>query len=198
MQAVFIDKDGTLIEDVPYNVDPQRIRLMPGAGPALRALKGAGYALFVVSNQPGVALGYFAESALEEVTDELNRLLAESGVTLDGVYYCPHHPAGELPEYRERCLCRKPGPGLLRRAAAEHGIDLAASWLIGDILDDIEAGRRAGCRTLLLDNGHETEWRRGPGRNPHYVVGDLAEAASCIIFSAKCPGFPRPVPLCTH
>lgn len=198
MDAVFIDKDGTLIEDVPYNVRPERIRLMPGAGAALRALNDAGYALFVVSNQPGVALGYFEEAALEAVNAELRRQLADSGVSLAGFYYCPHHPVGQVDAYRQHCVCRKPGPGLLRRAASEHDIDLAASWLIGDILDDIEAGRRAGCRTLLLANGHETEWRRGPGRRPHYLVQDLNEAAACILMAAECSAFPRPVPLCTH
>lgn len=196
MRAVFLDKDGTLIEDVPYNVQPERMHLMPGAGAALRLLRDAGYTFFVVSNQAGVALGRFAEAELERVGLALQQLLAEHEVRLTGFYYCPHHPAGTVASYSGQCTCRKPRPGLLRRAAAEHGIDLNASWLIGDILDDIEAGRRAGCRTVLLDNGHETEWRPGPGRRPHYVARDLTEAASCIL-SAPCAMSADSVP-CTR
>lgn len=196
MRAVFLDKDGTLIEDVPYNVRPERIRLMPGAGAALRVLARAGYALFVVSNQPGVALGRFREADLGAVRRELQRLFAQHAATLAGFYYCPHHPEGPVAPYGEHCTCRKPRPGLLRRAAAEHGIDLNASWLVGDILDDIEAGRRAGCRTVLLDNGHETEWRRGPGRRPHYTARHLPEAAACIL-DAPCAALADPVP-CTR
>lgn len=193
MNAIFLDKDGTLIEDVPYNVLPERIRLMPGAGAALRVLSDAGYALFVVSNQPGVALGRFTEAELDVARRELQRQLAEHGVPLAGFYFCPHHPTGRVADYSGQCTCRKPRPGLLRRAAQEHGIDLNASWLIGDILDDVEAGRRAGCRTVLLDNGHETEWRRGPGRRPHYVAQGLPEAAACILSAPRAAQF-GPVP----
>src|SRR5205823_6483112 len=174
--AVFLDKDGTLIEDVPYNVDPARVRLMPGAAEGLRALHAAGYRLLVISNQSGVARGYFEEAALAAVGERLGELLAEAGVPLAGFYYCPHHPEGSVAAYAVECSCRKPQPGLLVRAAREHGLDLAASWLVGDILNDIEAGRAAGCRTVLLDNGHETEWILTPQRRPHYMATDLTEA----------------------
>jgi len=170
--AVFLDKDGTLVEDVPFNVDPERIRLTPGAAEALAALHGAGFALAVVSNQPGVAGGLFPESALEGVWARLTELLAP--VPLAGFYHCPHGPA-------DGCACRKPAPGLLRRAAAELGIDLGRSWMVGDILNDVEAGRRAGCRTVLIDNGNETEWIRGVDREPHYRVRDIREAARVIL-----------------
>ncbi len=179
-RAVFLDKDGTLIEDVPYNVDPARIRLMPRAAEGLRALDAAGYRLIVVSNQSGVARGYFEEAALAAVETRLRELLAEAGVPLAGFYYCPHHPEGSVPAYAVECACRKPLPGLIERAAREHGIDLAASWLVGDILNDIEAGRAAGCRTVLLDNGHETEWILTPRRRPHHTAADLSEAAAVI------------------
>src|SRR5581483_11142184 len=106
------------------------------------------------------------------------------GVPLAGFYYCPHHPQGQVNSYAVTCRCRKPAPGMLRRAAADLGIDLAESWMLGDILDDIEAGRRADCRTVLIDNGNETEWRRGRGRRPHYRAGDLAEAARLILNAA--------------
>ncbi|MFD1139808.1 HAD family hydrolase [Larkinella insperata] len=175
-KAVFIDKDGTLIYDVPYNVDPDRITLYPDAGWALHQWQQAGFLLLVISNQSGVAHGFFPESALEAVSDRLQQLLQSYGVRLDGFYYCPHYPGGRVPAYSVSCSCRKPQPGLLQQAAREHGIDLAASWMIGDILNDVEAGNRAGCRTILLDNGHETEWRSGPLREPTYTVSDWKEA----------------------
>jgi histidinol-phosphate phosphatase family protein len=180
-RAVFLDKDGTVVEDVPYNVDPARIRLVPGAREGLRALHRAGYRLAVVSNQPGVARGCFPEAALAAVGHRLAQLLADFGVPLAGFYYCPHHPAGSVPGYAVACGCRKPAPGLVLRAARDLGVSLGESWLIGDILDDVEAGRRAGCRTVLIDNGNETEWQLTPGRCPHHAVADLAEAARIIL-----------------
>jgi histidinol phosphatase-like enzyme len=104
-------------------------------------------------------------------------------VALDGFYYCPHHPRGALARYACECSCRKPQPGMLMRAAREHGIDLPASWMIGDILHDVEAGNRAGCRSLLIDNGNETEWQRGPGRTPTAIAADLFAAATLIAAS---------------
>lgn len=180
-RAVFLDKDGTLVEDVPYNVDPALLRLTPGAGEGLRLLAEAGYRLVVVSNQSGVARGRFAEAALAGVWTRLRELAAEAGAELDGFRYCPHHPQGAVPVYAVACGCRKPSPGLLLAAAEEEGLDLAASWVVGDILDDVEAGRRAGCRTVLVDRGGETEWRRSPLRTPDRVVGDLREAALAIL-----------------
>jgi len=169
MRAVFVDKDGTLVENVPYNVDPARIALTPGAAPGLRALAHRGYRIIVVSNQPGVALGKYPAEALAAVRARIAEL-----VPLHGFYFCPHAPGAG-------CDCRKPAPGLLLRAAREHGVSLADSWLIGDILDDIEAGRRAGCRTMLLNNGNETEWQMLPQRVPHHVARDLGEAAKLIL-----------------
>ena len=176
-RAVFLDKDGTLIENVPYNVDPALIRLTPGADAAVAALHEAGYALVVVSNQPGVGLGLFEASALGVVHARLRELLARAGAPLAGFYFCPHAPGSDA---ARACGCRKPAPGLLLRAAADLGLDLAVSWMVGDILDDVEAGRAAGCRTVLIDNGGETEWRLSPARAPHTVAGDLAAAAAAI------------------
>jgi histidinol-phosphate phosphatase family protein len=190
LPAVFLDKDGTLVEDVPYNVDPTQVRLAPGAAEGLAALHEAGYALVVVSNQSGVARGRFPEAALLGVERSLRRLLAAFGVPLAGFYYCPHHPEGAVPAYTMRCACRKPAPGMLHRAAAELGLDLARSWMVGDILDDVEAGRAAGCRTILIDNGNETEWRSGPGRRPTRVAADLAEAARLILAAAPATAAP--------
>jgi histidinol-phosphate phosphatase family protein len=179
--AVFLDKEGTLVEDVPYNVDPTLMRLTPGAEEALRLLHASGLPIFVISNQSGVARGLFADAALEAVEQRLGELFAASGAALAGFYYCPHHPDGAVAEYALACECRKPAAGLILRAAREHGLDLERSWMIGDILDDVEAGRRAGCRTILLDNGHETVWQTGPLRTPHHRAPDLLAAARLVI-----------------
>lgn len=169
-RAVFLDKDGTLVRDVPYNVDPAKVALAPHARRALRELSRSGYRLIVVSNQPGIAHGYFAEDRLAALYAHLRRRLPD----LSDFYYCPHGAD-------EGCACRKPACGLLLRAAVRHGVDLERSWMVGDILDDIEAGRRAGCRTVLIDNGNETEWRRGAQREPHFLARDLREVAQAIL-----------------
>jgi D-glycero-D-manno-heptose 1,7-bisphosphate phosphatase len=179
--AVFLDKDGTLIDDVPYNVDPERVTLAHGAGSALRELKMHGYSLIVVSNQAGVALGRFSLPALRGVELRIQELLRPSGVAIDAFYYCPHLPQAPNVRYAIRCLCRKPQPGLLRQAARDRQIELTRSWLIGDILDDVEAGNRAGCRSVLVDNGNETEWRLGLHREPHHLATSLRHAVSQIL-----------------
>lgn len=179
--AVFIDKDGTLIRDVPHNVDPGHIQLMPGAGMALRWLQNKGYKLIVISNQPGIARKLFKENDLLPVNRRIQTLLAAHGVQLDAFYYCPHEPG-------DGCECRKPMPGMILRAAADHLIVPQISWMIGDILHDIEAGNRAGCRTIHFDNGNETEWVKGASRQPAYSVQTWAEAAQLIGGAATLPG----------
>ncbi len=179
-RAVFLDKDGTLIADEPYNVDPDRIVLLPGVLEGLQQLHAAGYLPIIVSNQSGVARGFFSISALRGVEARLRELLHRAGVPLAGFYFCPHHPQGIVPPYAMECLCRKPQPGLLLQAACMHHVNLARSWMIGDILDDMEAGRRAGCHTVLINNGHETEWRLSPQREPEHSAGDFLEATQYI------------------
>jgi histidinol-phosphate phosphatase family protein len=169
------------VDNLPYNADPSRITLARGAQEALPRLSAAGFRLAVVSNQSGVALGHFPEHALAGVHARLQALLAEIGVSLDGFYYCPHHPDGVLPMYAIRCTCRKPAPGLLFRAARDLGADLTRSWLIGDILDDVEAGNHAGCSTVLLDVGNESEWKLTAERAPRHVAHDLGEAGEIIL-----------------
>jgi histidinol-phosphate phosphatase family protein len=191
MRAIFLDKDGTLIENVPYNVDPDQIQLAWLAGPALQMFQQMGYQLFVVSNQAGIAKGYFTEASLEPVQRRLGELLAQYGVTLNGFYYCPHSPDGVINRYAIDCTCRKPMPGMLQRAAQEHDIDLSRSWMIGDILHDVEAGRRAGCKTVLIDNGNETEWEMGPQRTPHLTAPNLYTAARMIATTDK--ALPLPI-----
>lgn len=183
--AVFLDKDGTLIDDVPYNVDPARVRLTRGAREGVAMLRAAGYALVVASNQSGVARGLFTHRDLLAVRLRIEQLLE---LRFDGFYCCPHLPAGAVAEYAIVCGCRKPEPGLLTRAARELGLDLARSWMVGDILGDVEAGRRAGCRTVLLHpDGDPREWSREPERAPTIVAADLGEAARRILAAAR-PG----------
>jgi histidinol-phosphate phosphatase family protein len=177
-KAVFFDKDGTLVVDRPYNVDPGLMELMPDAGLALGRLARAGYALFVVSNQPGVELGRFREAQLEGVWRYLDEAARREGAPgFEGFYFCPHLPLQAKPD----CECRKPRPGLLLRAAREHGIDLERSWMVGDILNDVEAGKRAGCRAILLDSGGETEWALGPDREADAIVRTLGEVVDVIL-----------------
>ncbi len=178
--AIFLDKDGTLLHDVPHNVDPLRMEFAAGAREGLRRLGRLGYPLIVISNQPGVALGLFEEDSLHQVGAQLSKMFEEAGAHLSSFYYCVHHPEGRLPQLRVRCSCRKPAPGLILNAAVRHGIDLSRSWFVGDILDDIEAGSRAGCETLLINNGNETVWHTGPYRQPHHVVETFEQAALLI------------------
>lgn len=185
--VVFVDKDGTLVRDVPYNVDPAKIRLAAGAAEGLSLLHDAGFRVAVVSNQSGVAHGYFAEDDLRIVETRLRQMLQEIDVSLAGFFYCPHHPKGKIVKYAIACDCRKPAPGLILAAARQLGCDLQRCWMIGDILDDVEAGRRAGCRTVLIDNGNETEWRSGRFREPHFRAADFATAARLIVDSAGSP-----------
>lgn len=177
-RAVFLDKDGTLVENVPYNVDPGKLRLTPRAVEGLALLKAHGYAFVVVTNQSGIARGYFDRKALDRVHAALAAMLRDAGIRIEGFFVCPHAPPSSPME--AGCLCRKPSPGLLRQAAVAHGLDLEASWMVGDILNDVEAGRRAGCRSILMDVGNETEWRMSPLRVPFARVSDLLEAARVI------------------
>src|SRR5690348_8254845 len=149
--AVFLDRDGTLVYPYHYPSRPEHLRLYDNIGPELHRLQELGYSLVMVTNQAGLAHGYFTEADLRTMHAYLRTELGRWGVSLAGIYYCPHHPEGAVPELALRCDCRKPRPGMLLRAAAELHLDLANSWFVGDILDDVEAGNRAGCRTILVD-----------------------------------------------
>jgi D-glycero-D-manno-heptose 1,7-bisphosphate phosphatase len=178
-KAIFLDKDGTLIENVPYNVDPSLIRLTPNAAEGLVRLSNAGYGLFVVTNQTGIARGYFPESALQGVEARLREALGAFGINLQGFFYCPHLP-GDQSGFE--CDCHKPQPGMLLRAARQYGLALEDSWLIGDILNDVEAGYRAGCRTVLIDTGEVIDWPSvSSACVPTVIAQDLADAARMII-----------------
>jgi len=180
-KAIFIDKDGTLIENIPYNVDPSLITLTAGAACGIKRLVDNGYILVMISNQAGVAFGYFTIDALKGVIQRIQELLLMAGTAIHDFYFCPHHPDGSVPEYAVTCTCRKPSPGMIVKAALDLQIDLNRSWMIGDILHDVEAGNRAGCRTILINNGNETEWQDAESRKPNFIACNINEAADIIL-----------------
>lgn len=180
-RAIFLDKDGTLIKDIPYNVDTKKIVVFENAFKGLKELQDMGFKIIVVTNQSGVGLGYCKEEEVKNVGEYLFTYLNRFSIRLDGYYYCPHHPGSAHPEYRRDCSCRKPKEGMILKAATIHEINLSNSWMIGDILNDVEAGSRAGCKTVLINNGNETEWLLGPYRRPDFVAENLKDALESIV-----------------
>lgn len=180
-KAIFLDKDGTLINDIPYNVDVDKITLTSYAREGLRKLKANDFLLIGITNQSGIARGFFEEDALKSVFLKIDALLKPANVKLDAWYYCPHHPEGKVETYSIQCSCRKPLPGLIHEAATKFNVSLNESWMIGDILNDVEAGTRAGCNTVLIDNGNETEWIFNDYRRPTHTAKNLNEAATFIL-----------------
>ena len=184
-RAVFIDRDGTISEEVGYVNHPTRYRVFPFAAEAIKMLNDAGWLAVLVTNQAGVARGYFKEDVIAAVHDLLARELEREGARLDAVYYCPHHPSVGEPPYRSDCDCRKPRPGLITRAAAEYDIDLAASWMVGDRYGDVELARNAGTRAALVLTGYgrgEFEYQRDSWRRePELVAENLLEAVREIV-----------------
>jgi D-glycero-D-manno-heptose 1,7-bisphosphate phosphatase len=178
--AVFLDRDGTLTDEVGYVNHPSRLRLLPRSAEAIRRLNAAAVPAVVVTNQAGIARGYFSQDVLDAVNATLVAQLAEAGARLDGIYVCPHHPTEGAPPYRARCECRKPKPGLLRRAAAELGLDLARSTMIGDKPSDLLPGREVGAATVLVLTGYgRGEWEYHRERfevKPDHVADDLLDA----------------------
>ena len=178
--AVFIDRDGTLTDEVGYVNHPARLTLLPRSAEAIRRLNAAGVAAVVVTNQAGIARGYFSEDVLDKVHDALHAQLAVAGARLDGLYACIHHPTEGRPPYRAACECRKPKPGLLRRAADELGLDLQRSVMVGDKASDLAPGRAVGAAAVLVLTGYgvgEWEYRRAHFEvQPDHVAGDLLDA----------------------
>ena len=152
--AVFLDRDGVIVEEEHHLARVEQVRLVAGCAAALRRLNQAGLPVFVVTNQSGVARGLFPEKRIGEVHARIDALLSEEGAFVWRYYHCPHHPSEGVAPYRVECACRKPRPGMLHTAAADFGLDLAQSWMIGDNLTDLEAGAAAGCRTILVRTGH--------------------------------------------
>jgi D-glycero-D-manno-heptose 1,7-bisphosphate phosphatase len=153
-RAVFLDRDGTINVEVDYLHRSDDFAFLPGAPEAIRALRAAGFLVIVVTNQSGVARGYYDEQAVTALHDDIQRRLAAWGTAIDAYYFCPHHPAAGVGAYRTECDCRKGAPGMLLQAAREHGVDLPASFMVGDKLADVEAGVAAGCRPVLVRTGY--------------------------------------------
>jgi D-glycero-D-manno-heptose 1,7-bisphosphate phosphatase len=179
-RAVFLDRDGTLVHARHYPSRPADLILYDEIGPRLRRLREIGFKLIVVTNQSGIARGYFTEQDLAAMHDHLSRELEALGVSVDGFYHCPHHPDGVIEHLAITCDCRKPQPGMIRHAAQDHGIVLEWSWFVGDILDDIQAGNAAGCGTVLVDLGTEAP-PVSPRRRPDFVARDTAHALDIIL-----------------
>jgi D-glycero-D-manno-heptose 1,7-bisphosphate phosphatase len=183
--AIFIDRDGTLAHEVGYVNDVSRFRLFPWSVEAVRLVNRSGFAAVMVTNQAGVARGYFPEAAIQEVHAALGAALADGAARLDGVYYCPHHPQAGEPPYRRDCDCRKPRPGLLTRAAAELDLALGESWVVGDRLGDLQVAWAVGARGAMVKTGygrgelrhHAPAWPR----QPDLVAEHLLEAVARIV-----------------
>lgn len=180
--AVFLDRDGTICEEAGYLNHESRFRMFPFAPTAIRRLNEAGLPVIVITNQSGVARGYFPESLVHSVNELMTKQLASAGARVDGVYYCPHSST-------DGCECRKPKPGLLRRAAEEHSLDLQRSFIVGDRYADVELANRAGARSVLVRTGYgegELAWHshKWPAP-PSFIADDLSGAAEWILRQSR-------------
>ncbi|NQT03411.1 MAG: HAD-IIIA family hydrolase [Planctomycetes bacterium] len=179
-KAIFLDRDDTLIEDPGYISSPEQVQLLPGVATALIELKALGYKLVVVTNQSAVARGIVTEQVLGKIHNRLKQLLAEKSAFLDRIYYCPYHPDGVVAKYRQESDFRKPNPGMLLKAAEEMDIDLGQSWCVGNSGSDVEAGLRAGCKTILIDlPSHQQQLKPGDPR-PDYKAINIKEVVNII------------------
>jgi D-glycero-D-manno-heptose 1,7-bisphosphate phosphatase len=183
-RAVFMDRDGTISEEIGYVNHPSRYRVFPYSAEAVRLLNERGWLAILVTNQAGVARGYFTEELIGSVHEVLQHELRKVDARLDAIYYCAHHPSVGEPPYRLDCVCRKPRPGLITRAAADFDIDLTKSWMIGDRYSDIELARNAGVRAAFVLSGYgrgEWEYQRADWKHqPDLVAEDLLEAVEKI------------------
>jgi len=181
--AVFLDRDGTIIREAEYLRLREQVRLLPRAADAIRRLNEAGFALVVTTNQSGIARGLLTEVDLENVHDVLRQRLAAKGAHLDAIYFCPHHPDVGGEQYRRRCRCRKPAPGLLLQAAKDLHLDLDRSFAVGDSERDLLAGKRVGCRTVLVRTGYgrTTETQSSGPLPADHIARNLGGAVDWIL-----------------
>lgn len=181
--AVFLDRDGTLIEESGYLDRLERLVFFPYSVDAVRVLNRAGFLVVIVTNQAGIARGIVKESFVGEAHRHIATRLAAGGARIDGFYYCPHYPTGTVEQYRTTCDCRKPAPGLLRRAAADLDIDLARSFVVGDRWHDLAAGQAVGARGVLVRTGlgKRDEWEPEAGTTAAAIVDTLMDAAAWIL-----------------
>jgi len=184
-RAVFIDRDGTMSEEVGYINHSSRFRLFPYAAAAIKHLNESGWLAIVVTNQAGVARGYFSEDMIETVHAQMTKDVTANGGRIDAIYYCAHHPSVGEPPYRVACDCRKPQPGLINRAAEKFDVDLSSSWMIGDRYSDVELARNAGVKSMFVLSGYgRGEWehqRTTWSAQPDLVADNLLEAVQMIV-----------------
>jgi len=186
--GVFLDRDGTINEEINYLSRPDQLRLLDGAAEAIRLLNQAGCKVVVVTNQAGVARGYFSEQTVQEIHRALENILGENGAHLDAIYYCPHHPGAGIGVYKADCQCRKPKPGLLEKAATELSLDLRRSFIVGDKISDLAAGRAVSCQNILVRTGYGLESEKefsAYAWQPDWIADNLLEAARWILQSAQ-------------
>ncbi len=180
-KAVFLDRDGTIVEDVGYLNDPKQIAFIPGSIEAIKKLNEAGFKVVVITNQAGVARGLITEDMLQTIDKTLHKWILSGGAHLDGLYYCPHHPEHGVYPYKQTCECRKPHPGLIKRAQRDLDIDLKQSFMIGDKHSDIEAGKRAGVKTIFVLSGRGREEEGKIKEKPDHTAKNLLEAVNWIL-----------------
>jgi len=183
-RAIFLDRDGTIIEEVGYLRRADQLRLLPGAAEAIRRLRSAGLKIIMATNQSAIGRGLLSEAEFLRIQEILQGQLEARGAGIDALYYCPHHPEAELATYRRTCECRKPAPGMLLRAARDYGLDLSGSVMVGDKYIDIETGLNASAAAVLVRTGYgadESARRDLWPRPPHHVAGNLEEAADWIL-----------------
>lgn len=181
--AIFLDRDGTINEDVNFLSSPEQLILIENSAEAIREANELGLKVIVFTNQSGIARGYFTEEDLHKIHKRLDELLAERGAKIDAYYYCPHHPTKGEGEYKIECECRKPKDGMLQRASREQNIDLKKSFVIGDRCIDVQAGKTAGATTILVLTGHgKEEYEKCKSENfePDFVAENLKEAIEII------------------
>jgi len=176
-RGVFLDRDGTIIKDKVYLRDPGGVEILPGVGDAIGFLNSIGLPVIVVTNQSGIARGYLSEERLAMIHERLRYLLKRQGARLDAIYYCPHLPEGILPEYRLDCPCRKPGPGMLKKAAERFGLRLEECYMVGDKDIDMETIHRVGGKGILLSDSTDL----GVGSRAEYIAKDLEDAVGWIV-----------------
>ncbi|MDD5382045.1 MAG: D-glycero-beta-D-manno-heptose 1,7-bisphosphate 7-phosphatase [Candidatus Margulisbacteria bacterium] len=182
-KAVFLDRDGTIVEDVGYLNTPEQIKFIPGSIAAIKKLNEAGYKVVVITNQAGVARGLVTEDMLQTIDKTLHKWILNGGAHLDGLYYCPHHPEHGVYPYKQVCECRKPHPGLIKRAARDLKIDLARSYMVGDKATDIEAGKRAEIKTVFVMSGRGREEKQNFKEKPDHITNNLLEAVDWILYN---------------
>ena len=180
-KAVFLDRDGTIVEDVGYLNSPEQLQFIPGSIEAIKMLNEAGYKVVVITNQAGVARGLITENMLQTIDKTLHNWILNGGAHLDGVYYCPHHPEHGVYPYKQACECRKPHPGLIKRAHRDLKIDLAQSYMIGDKATDLEAGKRAGTKTIFVTTGRGPEEKSKFKYKPDNLSENLRQAVDWIL-----------------